>query len=149
MLFPGHVSTGQTRVRHVCGFILQERSKCPSDRLTGTQYCSENFLFLHPNLHDHAQPSCSHYTVGMFPMGDGWRSRRTDAETFPQNVSTQLSQIQSTSAGCTAQEKANGASLQGVLKFFPFPSRMVLETCSFPIWRPLKPLFSMSSCESS
>lgn len=42
-----HTGTGQIRVRHVCGFVLQEGSKCPSNRLTGTQYYSEHFLFLH------------------------------------------------------------------------------------------------------
>lgn len=67
----------------------------------------------------------------------------------PQNLSTQLSEVQSANAGCTAQEKANGASLQGVPEFFPFPSRMILETCSFPTWRHLKSLFSVSLCESS
>lgn len=42
-----HTGTGQIRVRRLCGFILQEGSKCPSNRLTGTQYYSEHFLFLH------------------------------------------------------------------------------------------------------
>lgn len=143
-----HVTTGQIKVRRVCDFILQEGSTYPSDRATGTQYYSEHFLFLHLNSNnDLALPSCSHVTVGMFLHGemDGGTEGQVWKQS-PRNLSIQLSQIQSASDGCTAQEKANGASLQEVPKFFPFLSRMILETCSFPVWRHPKSFFVPCHC---
>lgn len=65
-----YVSTGRIRVRLVCDFILREASKCPSDKLTGIQYNSEHFLFLHSNVDDHARPSCSHLARGMLSHGE-------------------------------------------------------------------------------